>query len=506
MARRIHSRYKISGTLIAQSPIHVGGLGGNADTDLALAIDGEGQYYFPGTSLAGALRAWMEEIDTEITNCLWGEQEEDSDQGHASFILIEDAVINCQNMTIEIRDGVAIDRHWGTAVDKMKFDRAILPKGVKIPLDITLERDDKLSEDQWNDYQFKFAQLLNSLKNGHISLGAAKTRGLGRVKLYEENWQIQEQKLLYRQGMLDCLLRGGESVDWSSLFAQNNSFSPAQLDIEIHWEPLSPVMVKAEADGIAVDILPLVSSTNGGVTFVLPGSSIKGSLRSQAERIYRTVCGQNTPDKFSEQIELDLINTLFGSAAHKNKELGYLGSLGVDDCFAKVPLTSASWATIEQATETPILRQALRDSPLEHTQQAFHVAIDRWTGGAADSFLYSVLEPMGFSWEPINLRLNLKRLKHPAENNLFPCIALLLLTLRDLMKSRIPLGFATNRGLGAIEVTQIKFKGTGQLSELEHFQNVTLTESDFSQINQDFLNNLNTQWQQWLERRNNVHC
>lgn len=178
MARKLHSKYKITGSLTAMSPIHVGGLGGNVDTDLALAVNGQGEYYIPGTSLAGALRAWMELIDPTATNYLWGEQKPNSEEGHASFIVVEDAAIKMAGMTAEIRDGVAIDRYWGTAVEKMKFDRMILPRGVKISLGITLERPlervdknkktVKISEEEWSDYQAKFTQLLSALQECQI--------------------------------------------------------------------------------------------------------------------------------------------------------------------------------------------------------------------------------------------------------------------------------------------------------------------------------------------------
>ena len=29
------------------------------------------------------------------------------------------------------------------------------------------------------------------------------------------------------------------------------------------------------------------------------------------------------------------------------------------------------------------------------------MTVDRWTGGAAESFLYTVLEPHGVAWEPL---------------------------------------------------------------------------------------------------------
>ena len=137
MARKLHSRYKITGELITRSPLHIGGLGGDIDSDLALAVNGKGDYYIPGTSIAGALRNWMEIIDKDITNFLWGDNKQ---YDHASFILVEDAPIQLSHQIPEVRDNVAIDRQWGTAVDQMKFDRMILPRGVKIPLQITVER------------------------------------------------------------------------------------------------------------------------------------------------------------------------------------------------------------------------------------------------------------------------------------------------------------------------------------------------------------------------------
>ncbi|PSB61286.1 hypothetical protein C7B61_16160, partial [filamentous cyanobacterium CCP1] len=93
MARKIRSRIHFSGTLEAESPVHVGGMNDDPRVDLTLAVNGQGNYYIPGTSLAGALRAWMARQDEDITDHLWGALKERGDGGHASFILIEDAPV-----------------------------------------------------------------------------------------------------------------------------------------------------------------------------------------------------------------------------------------------------------------------------------------------------------------------------------------------------------------------------------------------------------------------------
>ena len=497
MARKISSRIKVSGTLIAETPIHVGGIGGNPQVDLALAVNGQGQYYIPGTSLAGAFRGWIE--NPGQTNNVWGHQDKNNPNGHASFIIVEDAVI--KGINAEIRDGVGINRAWGTAVDKAKYDRAILPKGSKIPLNITLELPFKESE-KAEKYKESFASLIESLKNGEIRLGAAKTRGLGKVQL-SPNFSIRQSDLSQANGILQAL-QGKEPIITDSFLKSNiSSFQKQKLTFEINWQPASPLMVKAEANGIAVDILPLVSAIESSVTFVLPGSSIKGALRFQAERIIRTVCNspikedsQKEDSKFMDQIEVPLVNDLFGTRAKAKKETKEgIGSLFIDDCYANIPISLSDWGNIEAATNEKNLREALDNAKLQNVQQAFHVAVDRWTGGAADGMLYSNLELMKIKWKPIYLTLDINRLH---ENKLF-AISMLLLCLRDLVDGRIPLGYGTNRGMGSIKINSIVIKGDNLESDLEKFTNVTLVNGSLTDLDREFVETLNNHWKQWID-------
>ncbi|MUG95756.1 hypothetical protein F7734_26735 [Scytonema sp. UIC 10036] len=278
-------------------------------------------------------------------------------------------------------------------------------------------------------------------------------------------------------------------------------------------------MVKAAQDGMTVDILPLVSSVNQQIALVLPGSSIKGALRSQAERIIRTVCKisltQDTEGKqrFLEQVQVPLVETLFGIAAKQQPEIqeedlqkcNYkpgLSALSVDDCYNVQKIEPKKWQSVTDATNSQELRTALNNTPIKQTQQAFHVAIDRWTGGAADGFLYNNLEPFNIEWEDINLTLNLKRIP---KSELHATLALLLLTLRDLYAGRIPLGYGVNRGMGAIAVEKIWLHGKGLKEEsLQAFekQNVELNftpEGGMQILDSEFLTSLNKHWQAWIE-------
>lgn len=534
MARKIASRLKITGKLIACGPLHVGGANGNADVDLALAVNGNGKLCVPGTSLAGPLRAWLRQrVGEEEVRKAWGYQEqrpaEREPQGHASFVIVEDGLVRLPaGATVETRDGVGIDRVMGAAAEHVKYNRAVLPSGSEIELEMTVELEEKNGADRSH-----IIAALQALQRGEIRFGAARTRGLGKVTL--KDLSVCEQDLLSFRGMLNTLRNKKDALDVKNLNAGILPGVPT-LHIKIDWSPRGPLMVKAERDGMAVDMLPLVSAKGGDLTFVLPGSSIKGALRSQAERIVRTVCGVSAPmlksprkdfmrqlemrdarDKRQEEAEtpaLLLIGGLFGAAGRaeaKDEEireegppLPGLSALTVEDCYAAQRFTPRHWEAIESApnagdaqvrkeSQSP-LQQALQNAGLTQMQQAFHVAIDRWTGGAADGFLYTVLEPHGVAWEPMRLTLDLARLR---EEDRRPAVMCLLLTLRDLVNGRIPLGFAANRGMGAIEVTGVEIAAENLNNELNDLKDVKIVDGKLGGWSERLKTSLESAWEKY---------
>ena len=88
--------------------------------------------------------------------------------------------------------------------------------------------------------------------------------------------------------------------------------------------------------------------------------------------------------------------------------------------------------------------------------------MDRWTGGAHDTALFSQLEPGwedGGGWEPLVLDVDLHR--HRGDDGR-AAMALLWLVLRDLAAGEIPLGYGTRQGMGAIRVEGIEATRGGE--------------------------------------------
>lgn len=172
---------------------------------------------------------------------------------------------------------------------------------------------------------------------------------------------------------------------------------------------------------------------------VLPTASVKGVLRSRAERILATLTGDETP---------------FDHAPGR-------GPAGLDDPQAKMMTEgrpterlfgAASWCA------------ALAVDPFEPVDEARPattqelVAIDRFTGGASGSAKYAIdaFDRPRFAGR---LRLDLTRAK--AED-----LGLLVLVLRDLVEGDLTFGHGTTKGYGgALASVTVQARGVSAETE-----------------------------------------
>ncbi|MBF0583232.1 MAG: hypothetical protein HQL80_03235 [Magnetococcales bacterium] len=515
MTQRFHRRLRIKGFLMAKTPLHVGGKGGNSESDQPLARNGKDEFYLPGTSLAGPMRSWMEKKyghDSKLMRQLWGWQPTGgllkSETGTASRLMVEDAPVMLEGEAFaEILDGIAIDRQWGSAATGFKYDCQILPRSSRVPLEILVELP--LQPEDEKAIKLMMAQLCDALRNGEIRFGASVTRGMGRVELVD-TW-VMEEKWSSRSGIVAMLKatngpannQGIDLKEWVKSFPEPMQAAREDVTLVLHWRAVAPVMSKAGQDGMAVDMLPLVSSVgNGDVAMVIPGSSIKGVLRAHAERIVRTildwpeVVGAGR-DRYSKQLDLPLVRELFGSARDRDGNMGHRGAVAVEPVYSQ-SIPAEVWRQVVDALEPPSLMKALTNAKLRgagikpQIDLVFHVAVDRWTGGGADSMLYSTLEPCGMTWDPIRITLNPRGLEASYRD---AAIFLLLLLLRDLAAGRLPIGFGANRGYGELAIDKAELSlGNGVSCVLAGETLGSLSTS----LPKDRLETLSQSWQVWI--------
>lgn len=224
------NRYHIRGILRARTALSIGGRASLMPTgsDLPVIKTPDGVPFIPGSSLKGAIRAYVERImrtlqeagkkvnghavwacdplddkssclgkvvrkerndtdtkksDRDFTQELWDKSctvcRLFGSQLLASRVAFQDAILcNPESLVhmVEVRDGVGIDRDLGTARTGIKFDFETVPPGAEFDLHIIVE-----NADEWEVGIVVVA--LESLGQGLLALGGKSTRGLGWMEL-----------------------------------------------------------------------------------------------------------------------------------------------------------------------------------------------------------------------------------------------------------------------------------------------------------------------------------
>ena len=487
MTRFVEERLVLTGVLVCETPLSIAGVSGEPHSDAPLIRDGTGQVFIPGTSLAGSIRAFLRGIETladaRIQPLLWGAapptNAKSDDPSAASLVIVADAPLVGAVPLTELRDGVGIDPLDGRAAPGIKYDREVVPKGARFALRIELDVTEALRQALGDMEPVSFLSLLReAFEKALIRLGAAGTRGLGRVHLEEP--VISRARIGERAGVLDFLRGGAKPVN-----DPGHGFTlPPRLHVWIDWTPLGPTMVRAREAGTLGDVLPLTGATEQGIAPVLPGASIKGALRAIAERIMATVRGTHPHDPGEDRFvrikgaQADrLVALLFGQprpkpgeAAEEMEEarsrrvasgLRGRGALAVCDLYGgdlsprlrTLALTGEEGDVVE-----------LRDLGGDF---AMHVALDRWTAAPVDGKLYGAVTLDAPGFPAIELEIDPARLGILGSQAAKAALALLVLVLREGMAGGLTLGGGVTHGWGAVSLDAAALRVEGSCPDLD---------------------------------------
>lgn len=166
------------------SPIHIGN-GQNNMTDLDVIKDKDGNFFIPGTSIAGSIIHYLSEEDRKIIlpELIIKEYDEklkkeiEKTQSKQSPLFISDARLLADSESlVETRDGIKLDENKITEKGA-KYDYQVVPANRKFQLlmEIT-DRDGK-------DYNSIMKKIFSAINNHDIQVGFKTTRGLGKLKI-----------------------------------------------------------------------------------------------------------------------------------------------------------------------------------------------------------------------------------------------------------------------------------------------------------------------------------
>ena len=401
------------------------------------------------------------------------------------------------------RHGVGIDRTTGAASDGALYEHEFLPRGTKFDIRITAEgRDDEtMGRDQSegipgpasSDSVKKLLEVIvDVLASGAVCLGGRTSSGQGTIQVIEPKLRrtgktTDAGALTAPADVLDALI--GEAEEGTPIPLELGVWSleePARIKIT-WWSPTGIFVAEDEKltkqrktakedenkeKGINEEVHEVIyplrdpSEEWENAQLLIPGTSIRGALRSRASRIARTVLAAKdklptfTSHDLHEQIaaEPNLVRYMFGSTE-------YRGAVTVHDCLS---------------TE--------RGKRIEVT----HNVIDRWTGGVIDGGLFTEAVYLGTHWEPITIDIDLRQLLNNIEAEKGPeddgktvgadqtgigsedreqskpthadyahaAYVLLGLVLAELSAGTLPLGSRSTRGLGQVIVSSIMVRGS----------------------------------------------
>ena len=199
-----------------------------------------------------------------------------------------------------------------------------------------------------------------------------------------------------------------------------------ECQIDFHIKLDGPVLIKSGIEtGSGPDMTFVKVFRNGGEEVYLPGSSLKGMLRSHAERITRTLAPDN-PSAACDPFKTDCGETDKGKKANSSV---------YKDCCLVCKLFGSTGFAGRLATE-----DAYSDGRAPNPQQRDGVGIDRFTGGAARG--------AKFDLEVINEGMFATAM-HIRNFELWQ-LGLLGFVLQDLKDGFIRIGFGKSRGFGKV--------------------------------------------------------
>lgn len=225
-----------------------------------------------------------------------------------------------------------------------------------------------------------------------------------------------------------------------------------QADVAIAIEPLDPVLVKsghATMDG--ADMVPVSTLLDGNRTYYLPGTSLKGVLRSHFERVARTlnqgsVCLPYYDPKRNIPIPVDEEKTSYGCGFRSRSHGSDASSVAyADSCAACRLFGSLKFGGRFSIGDAYPLSG---HSPTIESRNG--VGIDRFTGGTVRGLLFELQVLVGGKFAA-KIRLTNFELWQ---------LASLKLLLDDLTDELISIGSGRSRGLGRIRATVKSFQLT----------------------------------------------
>ena len=418
-------------------PLRIGSSSG--DTEDVFMDPFEEKPMIQASGIAGAFRSYYKQIGYDDKE-LFGSPNTDIANGHIRFT---DGILT--NVNLEIRPRVKINSETGSVASAtangsrtsrfgQKFNMALIGADATLQFDLYVylkNEDEKIIH--------PIEEMISGLDHGELRLGGQKSNGCGEFEI--EKVQVrsfdlrkeEDRNAWIEEEPLAKVLRGYDDITESIHTLKSRHF--VKYVVTMNAEVKDTLLVKSispiwhqDANFKNIDA-ENIYNVNG--IPIIPGSSVKGSLRNQMERIASYLATQYGASK------QELIDQIFGTSSVD----GVAGNIRFSD------------VVIQNNKE----------------KLSVHNHIDKFTGSTINRALFSDVSVAGDLVFKIEI---LKRgISDIERRNTEATLGLLLLALRDTAIGEVTFGSGFANGKGHIEVSKIK---------IEDMENEGRAEIDFN--------------------------
>ncbi|NUM34596.1 MAG: hypothetical protein HUU50_08635 [Candidatus Brocadiae bacterium] len=247
-----------------------------------------------------------------------------------------------------------------------------------------------------------------------------------------------------------------------------------ELIVNLTISPDGPVLIKSSSVGLGTDMAFVTTYRNNKKEVYLPGSSLKGVIRSHCERICRTLQPKSVCEPFDiKETDITNDNRPYLSCGFIFRKNDYWSKKNEGDhpyshykascpaCRMFGSLNFKGRCFIDDA-------YAQGEAPKPHIRDG--VGIDRFTGATKPGAKYDfeVITQGDFATQIRMTNFEMWQLE------------LLSFALSDLCDSNIRIGMASSRGLGKIKtkIESIEYQEIGKKPEFTGVSDISLLEKD----------------------------
>ncbi len=413
MAEKYNTIVKYMITATCAQPLHIGGAMGDKQEVLVHPVDN--LPFIQATSITGVFREHYRKLyGEEETDALFGvhkASDESSERG--SKICFGDGKFVREKLMMEYRPRVSIDPATATCSSSMvkgttrksghKFEMEYVGAGSVFEFPIYLYQSEKKEN---------IEEMLSAMEHESIQFGGQKSNGCGYMTITKVlcksfcMTEEKERKLWYREDTM----QENEYENLSDT-VKNRGKKTHAYEIIVKGKTEGEILVKSLGVTDYDDNTPdCVNIQNARKEYIVPGSSFKGAMRSQMEKI-ASYLGKP-----------EIIEDIFGRKADEHQK-GKIGNVSFLD--------------------TVIGEKEANDK----NHVVHRIRIDKFTGGVMHTGLFEEKNAFG----NMEFKINISNHNSPE----LSC-GLLLMALRDLAIGTMSIGGGYNTGKGIIDVSAIE--------------------------------------------------